>query len=104
MHDNATAAASVSSTHATNPNGHNLSNDLTGDVEVLLYTIKEACGLLKVGRTYFNEEVKRGRITLVKLGRARRVTRAELLRYVNSLPVTQPGSCMLAAGKSQNRQ
>src|ERR1700729_3114054 len=97
MHDNATAAASVSSTHATNPNGHNLSNQLAGDPDVLLYTIKEACGLLKVGRTYFNKEVKRGRITLVKLGRrARRVTRAELVRYVNSLPVMQPGSCMLA--------
>jgi len=49
----------------------------------ILYTINEACAVLRISRTTFYEEAKRGRIRTVPIagGRFRRVHRDELEAY-----------------------
>ena len=51
-----------------------------------LYTVREFCDAFGNGRTTFYAEVKAGRLRLVKIGTASRVTRADADSWVASLP------------------
>jgi hypothetical protein len=48
----------------------------------LLYTIPEVMALLKLGKTQVFDEMRRGRIQSVTVGRARRVPAQSLTAYV----------------------
>ena len=50
--------------------------------EPLAYTLTEAARLLSVGKRKVEYMVQAGELKSVKIGRARRITRAELLAYV----------------------
>lgn len=54
------------------------------DHSKMLLTIEEAAGLLSMGRTKVYEELKSGRMRSVKIGRSRRIARAELERWVDA--------------------
>ena len=51
-----------------------------------LYTVREFCDTFGIGRTTFYAEVKAGRLRIVKIGTASRVTRADADAWVASLP------------------
>jgi excisionase family DNA binding protein len=51
----------------------------------LLYTVPEAAALLAVSPSFVWGLLQRGELTGVKVGRSRKVTAAELERYVASL-------------------
>jgi excisionase family DNA binding protein len=53
--------------------------------EQLLLTAEEAARALNVGRTTLYALIKDGELHSVHIGRSCRLTRAELLRYVNRL-------------------
>lgn len=53
--------------------------------EQLLLTAEEAAQALNVGRTTLYALIKDGQLHSVHIGRSCRLTRAELLRYVNRL-------------------
>ena len=51
----------------------------------LLYTRVEACEKLRLGRSTFDELIRRGEIRSVKIGRSRRIPAAALDEYVRQL-------------------
>ena len=53
--------------------------------EQLLLTAEEAARALNIGRTTLYALIKDGQLHSVHIGRSCRLTRAELLRYVNRL-------------------
>ena len=57
-------------------------NTKRGSDEPLAYTLAEAARLLSVGKRKVEYMVQAGELKSVKIGRARRITRAELLAYV----------------------
>jgi excisionase family DNA binding protein len=57
----------------------------------LLVTAEEAANLLSVSRTTVYSLIKAGALRPVHIGRSCRLSRAELLRYVNRLE-TPPGT------------
>lgn len=61
-------------------------------------TIKEACRLLTIGRTKFNELVKAGRIPVLALGSRILVPLASIEAFLASLPSKRPA--LPAAGRS----
>jgi excisionase family DNA binding protein len=54
--------------------------------EQILFTVKDTCALLKIGTTKLYSLIKRGEIKSIKIGGATRFERAELKRYIASLP------------------
>ena len=54
--------------------------------EKQLYTVGEFLAAFGIGRTTFYAEVKAGRLRMVKLGTASRVTRAAAEAWVAQLP------------------
>lgn len=58
--------------------------------EQLLLTAEEAAHALHVGRTTLYALIKGGQLRAVHIGRSCRLTRAELLRYVNRLDAPTP--------------
>lgn len=58
-------------------------------MEKLLYTPVEVAGCLGVGRNTVYELIAAGRLQSVKIGRCRRVTRAQLDDFVTSLSAEQ---------------
>lgn len=57
--------------------------------EKQLYTVQEFCDVHGIGRTTFYAEVKAGRLRLVKVGSASRVTRVDAQAWVASLSSDQ---------------
>lgn len=53
----------------------------------LAYSLSDACRLLSVSRATIDREVSRGRLKVLKIGCATRVTAEEMTRYLGSLPV-----------------
>lgn len=53
-------------------------------VEPRLFAVNDACRYLTIGRSAFYEEVRAGRLRLIKLGGATRVERAELDRWLDA--------------------
>ena len=51
----------------------------------LLYTLPEVAAMLGLGRTTLYEEMNRGRLAYVKIGRSRRISSEQVRRYVASL-------------------
>lgn len=60
--------------------------------EQLLLTAEEAAKALSVGRTTLYALIKEGKLRSVHIGRSCRLTRAELVRYVERLdrPASEP--------------
>lgn len=56
----------------------------------LLLTVEETADALGIGRSHLFKILASGEIASVKVGRLRRVPRAELERYVDSLPRSRP--------------
>lgn len=52
----------------------------------LAYSMAQACELLSISRATLDREVARGRLRVVKVGCASRVTADDLTRYLASLP------------------
>lgn len=50
-----------------------------------LYSVKQACDMLGVGRTKFYELANSGELTLLKIGRATRVPATALEDFVSNL-------------------
>lgn len=71
----------------------------------LLFTIEEAASALHVGRTTVYALIKDGQLRAVHIGRSRRLTRAELLRYVTRLdqPVSHAGQSLASTHCGRRR-
>ena len=50
--------------------------------EESLLTVPEVCRMLGVGRTFLYAEIAAGRLRTIRIGRLRRIQRAEVLRYI----------------------
>ncbi len=57
----------------------------------MLIDVNEACSLLGVKRTFLFSLLASGRLRSVKLGRLRRIARADLEEYVEQLRSGGPG-------------
>lgn len=53
--------------------------------EQLAYTVSEAAALLSLSRSLMYELINAGKIETVRIGRSRRITRAQLERFVSGL-------------------
>ena len=62
----------------------NTENDKT--TGKLLFSIKEFCEMVGIGRTTFYQEVKAGRIKAKKMGRSTLIPKSELERFIEELP------------------
>ena len=54
-------------------------------VNPLLVTVEEAAHLLRVGRTLIYQQVRRGALPSVRVGRCRRIALVDLERFVEHL-------------------
>ena len=52
----------------------------------LLFSVKEFCEMVGIGRTTFYQEVKAGRIKAKKMGRSTLIPKSELERFIEELP------------------
>jgi len=59
--------------------------EATPTVGPLLVTVEEAAHLLRVGRTLVYEQVRRGALPSVRVGRCRRIALVDLERFVEHL-------------------
>ena len=50
-----------------------------------LMTVEEFLDLFQIGRTTFYREVAAGRLRIVKIGRATRVTKCDAMTWLNSI-------------------
>lgn len=57
-------------------------------MDQIAVSVEEFCQLTGIGRTRFYEEVRLGRLKLVKSGRRSLVTVAEMQRWAKALPST----------------
>ncbi|WAV88897.1 helix-turn-helix domain-containing protein [Oxalobacter aliiformigenes] len=62
----------------------NTENDKT--TGKLLFSVKEFCEMVGIGRTTFYQEVKAGRIKAKKMGRSTLIPKSELERFIEELP------------------
>ena len=62
----------------------NTENDKT--TGKLLFSVKEFCEMVGIGRTTFYQEVKAGRIKAKKVGRSTLIPKSELERFIEELP------------------
>ncbi|MFF8591977.1 helix-turn-helix domain-containing protein [Streptomyces sp. NPDC015220] len=62
-----------------------MSTAVAPSIDRLLYTPEEAAEALAIGRSTLYELMATGALTYIKLGRCRRIRRADLERYVASL-------------------
>jgi len=58
---------------------------LQGGTRVELLTIREACDRLKLSRASLYRLIQRGELPTVRIGRARRVIREDLDRFITTL-------------------
>ena len=54
-------------------------------IEPLLITMEEAARRLSVGRTLIYEQVRRGKLPSIRVGRCRRIALVDLERYIEHL-------------------
>jgi excisionase family DNA binding protein len=54
-------------------------------VDPLLVTVEEAARLLRVGRTLIYEQLRRGTLQSIRVGRCRRIALVDLERFVEHL-------------------
>jgi excisionase family DNA binding protein len=54
-----------------------------------LYTVKDICETLSLGRTHLYQLIARGEIETVKIGRARRITHEALEAFLRKLQIEQ---------------
>lgn len=52
------------------------------DESLALLTVPQVCKMLGVGRTFLYAEIAAGRLRTIRIGRLRRIQRAEVLRYI----------------------
>ncbi len=57
----------------------------TQPVDPLLVTVEEAAQILRVGRTLIYQQVRRGALPSVRVGRCRRIALVDLERFVEHL-------------------
>ncbi len=57
----------------------------TPGVDPLLVTVEEAAQILRVGRTLIYQQVRRGALPSVRVGRCRRIALVDLERFVEHL-------------------
>ncbi len=62
---------------------HTETSQVTGK---LLFSVKEFCQMVGIGRTTFYQELKNGRIRAKKLGRSTLIPKSELERFIKELP------------------
>lgn len=56
-------------------------------MEPEVYSTAEFCERFRIGKTKFWDEVKAGRLRVIRLGRTVRITRADAMAWLDSLPV-----------------
>jgi len=61
------------------------------DSQRLLWSRADAARLLACSTKTVDREIAAGRLTAVRIGRAVRVTDAEIHRYIDALPSYEPG-------------
>jgi excisionase family DNA binding protein len=57
----------------------------------LLVNVREACQMLRVGRSTFYKLLQRGEIATVYIGASRRIVVADLVAYVEALKLKAKG-------------
>jgi excisionase family DNA binding protein len=57
-----------------------------GPLQPLAYHLRDVCAKLNISRATLDREVARGRLRVVKIGCASRITAGELERYLSNLP------------------
>jgi len=57
----------------------------------LLFTVADVARLTRIGRTTLYQEMQAGRLKVVRIGRAVRITRAELDRWIRDLEAMNDG-------------
>lgn len=62
---------------------HTKTSQVTGK---LLFSVKEFCQMVGIGRTTFYQELKNGRIRAKKSGRSTLIPKSELERFIKELP------------------
>jgi len=61
-------------------------------MDKLAFSILELCRSVGIGRTTAYEEIRSGRLKVIKVGKRTLITAEELQRWLESLPHFQPGS------------
>ncbi len=60
----------------------------------MLFTVLEACTRLKIGRTTFYKLIGSGELRALKFGKKTLIAEEELDRWIASLPLYCPQSCL----------
>ena len=60
--------------------------EINQTAEKLLFSVKEFCQMVGIGRTTFYQELKNGRVKAKKLGRSTLIPKSELERFIKELP------------------
>jgi len=72
-------------------------------MDQLLYTISQCCRLAAIGRTKFYELVASGEIPVRKVGKKTLVASADLKRWAERLPASEPKSPERTAARPAGR-
>lgn len=56
------------------------------------YSVEELCRFTSLGRSIIYQEIRRGHLKAVKLGRRTLILASEVERWLNTLPASSPSS------------